>query len=154
MAYYKRRNKRKLTTQQQLARQRRRQEEYRKRLEAERRAREEAVKPGGRLNPLTPTWCSFKAYPTISLGYQQRRYRGTTYVDAFRKGTEPNEWSCPMQGHTKQVEPTPELHRACMAYVRNVPFGNRHSKHPITIVSYEDFCKEYVVFERFNKYLD
>lgn len=154
MAYYKRRNKRKLTTKQQLARYNRRQEEYRKRLEAQRKAQEEAVKPGGRLNPLTPTWCSFKAYPTISLGYQQRRYRGTTYVDAFRKGTEPAEWSCPMQGHVKLLTPTPEDHRVWMSYVSNVQFGKRYYKHPITIVSYEDFCKEYVVVERFNKYLD
>ena len=154
MAYSKRRNKRKLTSQQQLARYNRRQEAYRKKMAAQRKAREEAVKPGGRPNPLTPTWCSFKEYTTISLGYNQRRYRGTTYITAFRKGTEPNEWSCPMQGHTKVVQPTPEDHRAWMGYVSNVQFGNRHYKHPITIVSYEDFCKEYVVVERFNRYLD
>ena len=154
MAYYKRRYKRKLTTQQQLARYKRKQEAYRKKLEMQRKEREEAVKPGGRLNPLTPKWCSFDTYKTISLGHNQRRYRGTTYITAFRKGTEPNEWSCPMQGHTKIVTPTQEDHKAWMSYVGNVQFGKRHYKHPITIVSYEQFCKEYVVVERFNRYLD
>ena len=154
MAYHKRRYKRKPTTQQLLARQKRKQEAYRKKLEMQRKEREEAVKPGGRLNPLTPKWCSFDTYKTISLGYNQRRYRGTTYITAFRKGTEPNEWSCPMQGHTKIVTPTQEDHKAWMSYVGNVQFGKRHYKHPITIVSYEQFCKEYVVVERFNRYLD
>ena len=154
MAYYKRRYKRKSTTAQQLARQKRKQEAYRQKLEAQRKEAEEARKLGGRLNPMTPTWCSFNTYKTISLGYNQRRYRGTTYITAYRKGTEPKDWSCPMQGHSKLVTPSPEAHKAWMSYVGNVKFGKRHYKHPITIVSYEDFCKEYVVVERFNRYLD
>lgn len=154
MAYSKRRKARKETTAQALARYKRQQEKQRKAREARQAYERAALAPGGSKNPLTPQWCKFSEYPTISLAHSQVRYRGTTELNAHLKGTEPGEFTCPMQGHCKRVEVTREQHTAWMRCVTNVQFGKRWYRHPITSVSYEEFCNRYHVYERHAKYLD
>ena len=154
MGYYKRRSTRKETTAQSLARYKRQQEKQRKAREARRIRELEDRMPGGILNPMTPKWCKFSEYPTISLAHSQVRYRGTTELNAHLKGTEPAEFKCTMQGHCKRVEVTREQHAAWMSRVCNVRFGKRWYRHPITSVSYEEFCNRYHVYERHTKYLD
>ena len=154
MAFYKRRKPRKETTAQALARYKRQQEKQRK-ARADRLAYEQAaLAPGGSKNPMTTKWCKFSEYPTISLRSQQVRYRGTTEWVAYLKGTEPKEHSCPMTGHKKRIEVTRDEWQSHMNFVSNVRFGKRWYRHPITAVSYEEFCNRYVLYEDHSKYLD
>ena len=154
MSYYKRRKPRKETTAQSLARYKRQQEKQKKqreaRLEYERATRE----PGGSRNPLTPKWIDFNQYPTIQFSYENRRYRGRTSVTAYAKGTEPAERTCLMMGHVKHISITKEAYEQYLHRVNLVQFGKRWYRHPITTVSYEDFCKRYVVIEQLDRYLD
>ena len=157
MGYYKARTNRKArkeTTAQSLARYKRQQRQGRMKQEAHRLARLENVKPGGILNPMTPTWCSFEKYETIRLSSRQMRYRGCTEWTSYLKGTEPTEYSCAMTGHKKRTELTREQWVSHMNTVSNVMFGKCWYRHPITAVSYEEFCERYVVFEEHQKYLD
>ena len=154
MGYYKRRYKRKETNAQSLARYKRKQEKDRKAREARRIQALQDRMPGGILNPMTPTWCKFYEYKTIRLHSQQVRYRGTTTLVAYLKGTEPLEHSCAMTGHKKCIEVTREEWVSHMNTVPNVLFGKRWYRHPITSCSYEEFCNRYVVYEEHSKYLD
>ena len=154
MGYYKRRSTRKETTAQSLARYKRKQERDRKAREARRIQALQDRSPGGILNPLEPKWCSFEQYSEVTLSYQQVRYRGTTRIAAYLKGTEPAEHSCTMTGHKKRIEVTRDEWQSHMNFVSNVQFGKRWYRHPITSISYEEFCNRYVVFEEHSKYLD
>lgn len=153
MAWTKTYTKRKATTAQQLARYKRKQVAARKKQEAASKTRQEAEAPGGALNPLTPKWCDFGKYETIGLTSDQRRYHGTTSITAFKKGTEPAEFHCMMQGHVKKITPTEHDWKCWMSHTNNVQFGKTWYRHPITSVSFEAFCKQYTVVERFNRYL-
>ena len=154
MGYYKRRYKKKETTAQSLARYKRQQEKQRKAREARRIQDKQDRMPGGILNPMTPKWCKFSEYSTIRLRSHQQRYRGTTDIVAYLKGTEPAEHSCAMTGHKKRIEVTRDQWMSHMNTVSNVCFGKRWYRHPITSVSYEEFCNRYVVSEEHQKYLD
>ena len=155
MAYYRRRNKmKKETTAQALARYKRQQEAARKKREARQKLEEAYRAPGGQLNPLTPKWCSFDTYKQIRLHTQQVRYRGTTIWMAYKRGTQPPVFKDAMTGYTKQVEVTRSQWEGWMNRVSLVQFGRRWYKHPITSVSYEQFCKVYVVMEEHSAYLD
>ena len=154
MAYYKRRYKRKETTAQSLARYKRKQEKDSKAREARRIQALQDRLPGGILNPMTPKWCKFSEYSTIRLHSHQQRYRGTTAIVAYLKGTEPAEYSCPMTGHKKCIEINRDQWMSHMNTVCNVCFGKRWYRHPITAVSYEEFCNRYVVYEEHQQYLD
>lgn len=154
MAYYKRRYKRKETTAQSLARYKRQQAAARKKREAQQRQRELDHAPGGRENPLTPKWCSFEQYSEITLSYQQQRYRGRTRVVAYLKGTEPAEHKCAMTGHKKKLAFHDHQWAAWISRLSHVQFGKNWYSHPLTIVSYAEFCKRYVVYEEHEKYLD
>ena len=103
---------------------------------------------------MTPKWCSFDQYKEITLSYRQVRYRGTTRIAAYLKGTQPAEMQCAMTGHRKRIELTQEQWRSHMNTVSNVCFGKRWYRHPITSVSYEEFCERYIVIEEHAKYLD
>ena len=154
MGYYKRRSARKETTAQSLARYKRQKQLEKKAREARRVRELEDRMPGGILNPMEPKWCSFDKYSEIMLAHRQARYRGTTRVAAYLKGTEPAEHSCAMTGHVKRIEVTRDQWRSHMNTVSNVLFGKRWYRHPITSVSYEEFCERYVVYEEHQKYLD
>ena len=154
MSYYKNRNKRKLTSAQQLARLKRRQERERKQREARRELERQSLEPGGSRNPLTPKWIDFKKYPRVQLSYENRRYRGRTSVTAYAKGTEPAERTCLMMGYTKVIPISKEAYENYLRGVGCVRFGKRWYRHPITTVSYEEFCKRYVVVEHLDRYLD
>ena len=154
MGYYKRRYKRKETTAQSLARYKRQQEKQRKAREARRIQDLHDRLPGGILNPLEPKWCSFEQYSEVTLSYRQVRYRGTTRVTAYLKGTEPAEHSCPMTGHRKRIEFYDHQWAAWISRLSNVKFGKKWYEHPVSIVSYKDFCEKYVVYEEHQKYLD
>ena len=154
MGYYKRRYKKKETPAQSLSRYKRQQERQRKAREARRLRDLEDRMPGGILNPMTPKWCKFSEYPKICLRSQQERYRGSTDWVAYLKGTEPAEHKCAMTGHKKRIEVTRDEWESHMNFVSNVRFGKRWYRHPITSVSYEEFCNRYVVFEEHSKYLD
>jgi len=155
MAYYRRRNKmKKETTAQSLARYKRQQAAARKKREAQKRQRALDLAPGGCENPLTPKWCSFEQYSEVTLSYQQVRYRGTTRVVAYLKGTEPAEHSCAMTGHKKRIDFQDHQWAAWISRLNHVRFGKNWYEHPVSIVSYADFCKHYVVFEEHEKYLD
>ena len=80
MGYYKRRSKRKESTAQALARYKRQRIKQERAREARRIRELEDRMPGGILNPITPTWCSFDKYSEIMLAHRQERYRGTTRV--------------------------------------------------------------------------
>ena len=154
MAYYKRRKPRKETTAQALARYKRQQEKQRKQREARQAYERAALAPGGSKNPMTPKWCSFDTYKQIRLHTQQVRYRGMTIWMAYKAGTEPPVFKDAMTGYTKQVEVTRDQWQGWMNRVSNVQFGKNWYKHPITSVSYEQFCKVYVVMEEHSAYLD
>ena len=154
MGYYKRRTKRKETTAQSLARYKRQQEKQRKLREARRIREVQDRMPGGILNPMTPKWCSFDKYSEIMLSHQQVRYRGTTRVVAYLKGNEPAERKCAMTGHVKRIDVTHDQWQSYMNTVSNVCFGKRWYRHPITAVSYEEFCSRYAIYEEHQKYLD
>ena len=154
MGYYKRRSKRKETTAQALARYKRQRIKQERAREARRIRELEDRMPGGILNPITPTWCSFDKYSEIMLAHRQERYRGTTRVAAYLKGNEPLEHSCAMTGHRKRIELTRDQWRSYMNTVSNVCFGKRWYRHPITSVPYEEFCSRYAVYEEHSKYLD
>ena len=154
MAYHKKRKPRKETTAQSLARYKRQQERQRKQREARRAYEQAALAPGGLKNPLQPKWCKFSEYPKICLRSQQERYRGRTEWVAYLKGHEPDEHSCAMTGHKKRIEVTRDEWESHMNFVGNVRFGNRWYRHPITSVSYQEFCNRYVVYEEHSKYLD
>ena len=155
MAYYRRRNKmKKETTAQALARYKRQQEKQRKAREARAAYERAALAPGGSKNPMTPKWCSFDTYKQIRLHTQQVRYRGMTIWMAYKAGTEPKEFKDAMTGHSKLVKITRDQWEGWMNRVGPVKFGKNWYKHPITSVSYEQFCKVYVVMEEHSKYLD
>ena len=154
MAYYKRRYKRKETTAQSLARYKRQQEAARKKREARQKQEEANRAPGGQLNPLTPKWCSFDTYKQIRLHTKQVRYRGTTMWMAYKRGTQPPVFKNAMTGYTKKVEVTRNQWQGWMNRVSLVQFGKNWYKHPITSISYEQFCKVYVVMEEHSAYLD
>jgi len=154
MAYYKRRKPRKETTAQQLARYKRQQEKQRKAREARAAYEQAALAPGGSKNPMTPKWCSFDTYKQIRLHSQQLRYRGTTMWMAYKRGTEPAIFKDAMTGYIKRVEVTHDQWQGWMNRVSLVQFGKNWYKHPITTVSYEEFCKVYVVMEEHSAYLD
>ena len=154
MGYYKRRNRRKETTAQSLARYKRKQEKDHKAREARRIQALQDRSPGGILNPLEPKWCSFDTYKRVCLQHQQVRYRGTTEWVAYLKGTEPAEHSCPMTGHKKRIDFQDHQWAAWISRLNHVQFGKRWYTHPLTIVSFEEFCKRYVVYEEHQKYLD
>ena len=154
MGYYKRRYKRKETTTQALARYKRQRIKQEKAREARRIRELEDRMPGGILNPLIPKWCSFDKYSQIMLSYRQVRYGGTTRVAAYLKGNEPAEHSCAMTGHVKRIEVTRDQWLSYMNTVSHVCFGKRWYRHPITCVSYEEFCNRYAVYEEHSKYLD
>ena len=151
MAYQKYTKKSSLTDIQKYKRQQEKQRlarEKREKLQAEYRA------PGGFLNPITPKFCKYSEFPTIRLSTSQVRYRGTTDIIAHLKGTEPQESYCPMTGSVKKTEISAEQYKAYLSNVGQITFGTKHYKHPITIVSYEDFCKNYSVYIHFDAYLD
>ena len=154
MAYSKRRYKRKETTAQSLARLKRKQETYRKKLEAARKQRLIDNAPGGRNDPLVPKWCSFEKYSEVTLEYRQVRYRGRTRITAYLKGTEPVEHSCPQTGYRKQIEFYDHQWAAWISRLGPVQFGQRWYEHPVSIVSYTDFCKRYTVYEEHERYSD
>ena len=155
MAYSTTRNKRRReTTAQALARYKRQQRKQHREREARQAYERAALAPGGSKNPLTPSWCSFRKYREIMLSYRQVRYRGTTRIAAYLKGTQPEATSCPMTGGKKQIEVTRERWQGWMNTVSNVQFGSRWYRHPVTAASYEEFCERYVVFEENSKYLD
>ena len=154
MAYYKRRNGRKETTAQALARYKRQQEKQRKQREARLAFECASLEPGGSRNPLTPKWIDFSQYQTIQFSYENRRYRGRTSVTAYAKGTEPAERVCLMMGHIKHITISKEVYERYLHRINLVQFGKRWYRHPITTVSYEDFCKRYVVIEQLDRYLD
>lgn len=149
-----RKNAKKETVAQQAARYKRQQEKQRKLREQRQKFEEEMKRPGGFRNPLTPKFCRFSEYPTIHLSYQQARYRGTTRLVAHLKGHEPTEFTCPMQGHCRKSSITKEQYERYVANIGSVKFGNKHYKHPITVVPYENFIKFYTVYEQFDAYLD
>ena len=154
MAYSRRRYKRKETTQQQLARYKRKQETHRKKIEAERKQRLIDNAPGGRNNPLVPKWCSFEKYSEVTLEYRQQRYRGRTRVVAYLKRNEPAVHSCPMTCHRKKINFYDWQWAAWITRLNHVQFGKTWYEHPITTVSYAEFCQRYVVFEEHEKHLD
>lgn len=155
MPYYKRRNKMKReTTAQSLARYKRQQARVRKKREAQARQRELDHAPGGRENPLVPRWCSFEKYKEVCLDYRQVRYRGRTRVVAYLKGNEPTEHSCPQTGHRKQIEFADHQWAAWISRLSHVQFGRHWYEHPVSIVSYAEFCARYVVYEEHERYLD
>ena len=154
MGYYKRRYKKKETTAQSLARYKRQQEKQRKAREARRIQDLQDRSPGGILNPLEPKWCSFDTYKRVCLQHRQVRYRGTTDIVAYLKGTEPAEHSCTMTGHKKRIDFQDHQWAAWISRLSHVQFGKRWYTHPLTTVSYEEFCKRYVVYEEHSKYLD
>ena len=154
MAYYKRRKPRKETTAQSLARYKRQQEKQRKARETRAAYERAALVPGGSKNPMTPNWCSFDKYKQIRLQTQQVRYRGTTYWMAYKRGTQPQEFKDAMTGYSKRLEATRDQWQGWMNRVSCVQFGKNWYKHPITSVSYEQFCKAYVVMEEHSAYLD
>ena len=154
MAYYKRRKPRKETTVQSLARYKRQQQAARKKREAQRKQRELDHAPGGRENPLMPKWCSFEQYSEVTLSYRQVRYRGTTRIAAYLKGTEPAEHSCAMTGHRKRIDFQDHQWAAWISRLSHVQFGKNWYEHPVSIVSYAEFCNRYVVYEEHSKYLD
>tara|TARA_R110001592_G_scaffold20661_1_gene83525 strand:- start:196 stop:780 length:585 start_codon:yes stop_codon:yes gene_type:complete len=154
MAYYKQRKPRKETTAQSLARYKRKQAAVRKKREMEKRQRELDLAPGGRENPLTPKWCSFEKYSRVTLQSRQQRYRGTTSVVAYLKGTEPIEHTCAMTGHRKRINIQDHQWAAWISRLSHVQFGKNWYDHPVSIVSYAEFCNRYVVYEEHSKYLD
>ena len=154
MRYYKQRKPRKETTAQSLARYKRKQEAARKKREMEKRQRELDLAPGGRNNPLTPKWCSFDTYKKVCMQHHQARYRGTTKIVAYLKGTEPAEHSCAMTGHKKRIDFQDHQWTAWISRLNHVQFGKNWYEHPVSIVSYAEFCKRYVVYEEHSKYLD
>ena len=154
MGYYKRRSTRKETTAQSLARYKRQQEKQRKVREARRIQELQDRSPGGILNPLEPKWCSFDTYKQVCLQHQQTRYRGTTKIVAYIKGTEPAEHTCPMTGYKKKINFYDHQWAAWISRLNHVQFGKRWYTHPLTIVSFKEFCERYVVYEEHQKYLD
>ena len=154
MAYSKPRNKRRETTAQSLARYKRKQAAWRKRLAQQREQRRLDSLPGGRENPLQPEWCSFAKYKEVTLDYRQVRYRGRTRWVAYLKEDAPVEHSCPQTGYRKQVEFYDHQWAAWISRLSPVQFGRRWYQHPVSIVSYEEFCERYVVYEEHERYLD
>ena len=154
MGYYKRRSKRKETTAQALARYKRQRIKQEKARETRRIRELEDRMPGGILNPLEPKWCSFKQYSEVTLSYQQIRYQGTTRITAYLKGTEPTEHSCAMTGHRKRIDFQDHQWAAWISRLSHVQFGKRWYTHPITTVSFKEFCERYVVYEEHSAYLD
>ena len=122
--------------------------------QAQKRQRELDLAPGGRENPLTPKWCSFDTYKEVYLDYRQVRYRGTTKIVAYLKGTEPAEHSCPMTGHKKKLNFQDHQWAAWISRLGHVQFGKRWYTHPLRTVSFKEFCSRYVVYEEHQKYLD
>lgn len=154
MAYYTKRTKRKETTAQSLARYNRKKREEKRVREARMKVQKDSLLPGGMNNPLTPKWCSFEQYSEVTLSHSQVRYRGTTRIVAYLKGTEPAEHACAMTGHRKRIDFQDHQWAAWISRLNHVRFGKNWYEHPVSIVSYADFCKRYVVFEEHQKYLD
>ena len=155
MAYYRRRNKmKKETTAQSLARYKRQLIKQDKAREARRIQALQDRLPGGILNPLEPKWCSFDTYNRVCLQHRQIRYRGTTEIVAYLKGTEPAEHSCAMTGHKKRIDFQDHQWAAWVSRLNHVQFGKRWYTHPLTTVSFNEFCERYVVYEEHQKYLE
>lgn len=155
MAWSNRRySRKKKTPAQQLAQYKRQQEKQRKLREQRKKHEEEMNREGGFKNPKTPKFCRFSEFPQIYLSIQQTRYRGTTNVIAYLKSNAPKEFTCAMQGHCRETTITRERYERYQKCLGTVKFGRDHYKHPLTVVPYETFIKFYVVYERFDAYLD